>query len=266
VATPSHGLDRLARLGFAAKGLLYATVGFLAFQAAAGIGGRITDSDGALNAILRQPFGRTLLLVLAIGLFGYATWRTLQGLVDYEHRGSDLKGLALRGSFVARGALHAFVGWKVFQLYRGLSVGGRNAEDRLVAATFAWPLGEWLVVLAGLGLLGYAAYQVFRAVKTKLGRHFDIERMRRELGEWAVMASRAGLAARGVVFAVIAWHAIRAGITQRAGDAAGTAEAIRVVANWQEPVGSWMLAGIGAGLVAYGAFQALNARYRQIRT
>lgn len=266
MGTASHGLDLLARLGFAAKGLLYATVGILAFQAAAGIGGRITDSDGALNAILRQPFGRTLLLVLAIGLFGYAVWRTLQGVIDSEHRGSDWKGLALRISFVARGVLHAYIGWKVFQLYRGLSVSGRNEEDRIVAATFAWPLGDWLVVLAGLGLLGYAGYQAFRAVKTKLGRHFDIERMRRDLGEWAVMACRVGLAARGVVFAIIAWHLIQAGMTRRPGDTAGAAEAIRVVANWQEPVGTWMLAVIGAGLVAYGAFQALNARYREIRT
>ena len=265
MSTASHGLNLLARLGFASKGILYGTVGLLAVQAAAGLGGRITDSDGALAAILRQPFGRTLLLVLAIGLFGYAVWRTLQGVVDSDGRGSDLKGLALRTSFVARGALHAFIGWKVFQLYRGLSV-DRNAEDRIVAATFTWPLGDWLVVLAGLGLLGYAAYQIFRAVKTKLGRHFDIERMRRDLGEWAVTASRAGLAARGVVFGIIAWHLIQAGMTRRAGDTAGTADAIRVVANWQEPVGSWMLAGIGAGLIAYGAFQAINARYREIRT
>jgi hypothetical protein len=266
VAAVSHPLHLVARLGFAAKGLIYATVGLLAFQAAAGMGGRITDSDGALRAILRQPFGHTLLLVLAIGLFGYAAWRTVQGLVDSERRGKDVKGLALRASFVARGALHAFVGWKVLQLYRGLAIGAGRTEDRLVAATFTWPLGDWVVVLGGLGLMGFAIYQCYRAVKTKLGKHFNLGGLRRDLGEWAVHASRIGLAARGAVFAIIAWYLIRAGMTRRAGDAAGTADAIRVVANWPAPVGSWLLGAIGAGLVAYGFYQVLHAKYREIPT
>src|SRR6186997_1335734 len=97
---PSKSLDLLARLGYSAKGVLYGVVGLLAFQAAIGAGGRITDSDGALRAIMRQPFGHTLLLVLAIGLFGYAAWRTLEGIFNSERRGSDLKDLAVRGSYI----------------------------------------------------------------------------------------------------------------------------------------------------------------------
>ena len=41
-------LERLARLGFLAKGLVYATVGALALQAAFGVGGRTTDTQGAV--------------------------------------------------------------------------------------------------------------------------------------------------------------------------------------------------------------------------
>ena len=255
----------MARLGFSAKGVLYGVVGLLAFQAAIGEGGRITDADGALRAIVRQPLGHTLLLVLALGLFGYAAWRTLEGLVDSEGRGNDLKDLAVRVSYVARGLLHAYLGWKVLQLYRGFSERG-NSQEQLVAETFTWPLGEWMVILSGLGLLSFAVYQMFRAATTKLGRHFDLESLRRDIGEWAVAACRAGIAARGVVFGVVAWYLIQAGISGRASKTADTADAIRVVANWPEPLGSWLLAGMGAGLLAYGAFQALNAKYRSIRT
>ena len=90
--------------------------------------------------------------------------------------------------------------------------------------------------------------------------------MQRDIGAWAVLASRAGLAARGVVFGIVAWYLIRAGMTRRAGDAAGTADAIRVVANWPEPFGSWLLGITGAGLMAYGFFQILQAKYRDIPT
>ena len=77
---------------------------------------------------------------------------------------------------------------------------------------------------------------------------------------------RAGIAARGIVFGVAAWYLIQAGMTGRASKTADTADAIRVVANWPEPLGSWLLGFVGAGLLAYGAFQVLNAKYRSIRT
>jgi hypothetical protein len=265
VPSPSRWLDRLARLGFAAKGVLYGVVGVMAFRAAIGDGAQITDSTGALLAIVGQPFGRTMLLVLAVGLFGYAAWRMLEGAADTEHRGADVKGLAVRASYVARGLIHAYIGWRVLLLYQGFSAGG-SSEEALVAETFTWPLGEWMVILTGLGVMAFALYQVFRAVTSKLGHHFDVERLRRDTGEWAVTACRAGLAARGLVFGVVAWFLIEAGITGRASKTADTADAIRVVADWPEPLGSWLLGAVGAGLLAYGAFQALNAKYRVIRT
>jgi hypothetical protein len=261
----SKPLDLLARVGFAAKGVLYGIVGLLAFLAAIGEGGKITGADGALRAIVSQPFGHAMLLVLAVGLFGYAVWRLLEGIVDSDGRGNDFKGLAVRASYVFRGLLHGYLGWKVVQLYRGFSAGG-DSEEEIVAETFRWPLGEWLVILAGVGLMGFAAYQLFRAAATKLGRRFDIEGLRRDLGEWAVWLCRIGLAARGIVFGVAAWYLIKAGTTGRPSKTADSAEAIRIAADWPEPLGSWILAGVGVGLLSYGIFQALNAKYRTIRT
>ena len=72
----------LARVGFLVKGVLYMVIGTLALQVAANAGGRVTGTRGALTTVLGQPFGRTLLLVAAIGLLGYAAWRVLQGLFD----------------------------------------------------------------------------------------------------------------------------------------------------------------------------------------
>lgn len=63
----------LARLGYASKGILYLVVGVLAGKAALGAG-RVTDTKGALRNLHAQPFGQVLLLVLALGLAGYAIW------------------------------------------------------------------------------------------------------------------------------------------------------------------------------------------------
>ena len=55
----------MARLGYIAKGIVYAIVGVLAVQAAFTAGGRTTDTKGALHTIAAQPFGQFLLLLMA---------------------------------------------------------------------------------------------------------------------------------------------------------------------------------------------------------
>src|SRR5687767_2931723 len=63
-------LELLARTGYLVKGTIYIVIGALALQVAARTGGRITGAQGALTTVLGEPYGRTLLLVAAFGLFG----------------------------------------------------------------------------------------------------------------------------------------------------------------------------------------------------
>ena len=129
-------IEWLARVGFLVKGVLYVVVGVLALQVAAKAGGRVTGTRGALTTVLGQPFGRTLLLVAVVGLLGYAAWRILQGLFDPDRLGNNWRGLAIRASFVARGALHAVLGWQAFRLYRGLSAASGTSERELATEAF----------------------------------------------------------------------------------------------------------------------------------
>jgi Domain of Unknown Function (DUF1206) len=48
----------LARWGYAASGVVYLLVGLLALLAALRAGGRPTDTQGAFETILGQPWGR----------------------------------------------------------------------------------------------------------------------------------------------------------------------------------------------------------------
>ena len=85
-------VERLARFGYAAKGAVYIVVGLLAAMAAFGMGGKTTDTRGALATIVTQPFGRVLLGAVAVGLVGYALWRFVQAGVDAENKGSRSNG------------------------------------------------------------------------------------------------------------------------------------------------------------------------------
>jgi hypothetical protein len=258
-------LEWLARMGFLVKGVLYMVIGALALQVAARAGGRVTGTRGALTTVLGQPFGRTLLLVAAIGLLGYAAWRVLQGLFDPDGRGHDWRGLAIRASFVARGVVHAALGWQAFRLYRGLSSSSGASEREVAAEAFEWPLGDWVVVLAGLGLIGFAAQQVYAAITCRLERNLDVEEMRREAGGWAVGLSRFGMAARAVVFAVLGWKFVVAGWSHDPSAVGSVASSLRTLARQPGGLGRWLFSLTAAGFVAYGFYQVLHARYLHIR-
>jgi hypothetical protein len=259
-----RAIEWLARGGFLVKGVLYMVIGALALQVAASEGGRVTGTRGALTAVLEQPFGRTLLLVAVVGLLGYAAWRVLQGLFDPDRLGHNWRGLAMRASFVVRGGIHAVLGWQTFRLYRGLAASGTSERD-VATEAFQWPLGDWLVVLAGLGLIGFAVQQVYAAITCRLERNLDVEAMRRETGEWAVGLSRFGVAARAVVFAVLGWAIVVAGWFRDPSEVGTTASSFRTLAAQPGGLGGWLLGVAAAGFVAFGFYEIIHARYLRIR-
>ena len=71
-------LETAARIGFAARGLIYLIVSVLAVLAAIGAGGQVTGSTGALRTFLGEPFGWILLWLIALGLFLFGAWRLWQ--------------------------------------------------------------------------------------------------------------------------------------------------------------------------------------------
>jgi hypothetical protein len=87
-----EALERGARLGYAAQGVVYLIVGGLAFLAGIGRGGGTTDTARALQSLLSQPFGRVLLALAALGLLAYALWRVMMGVRDPERGGSATGG------------------------------------------------------------------------------------------------------------------------------------------------------------------------------
>src|SRR3712207_80600 len=105
--TPKPRFELLARLGYAARGFVYCMVGGWALMASIGAGGQVGGSRPAIATLLEQPFGKVLLIVLALALAGFSCWRIVEGVFDADHRGRSYKALALRGVRVAAGLIYA---------------------------------------------------------------------------------------------------------------------------------------------------------------
>jgi Domain of Unknown Function (DUF1206) len=257
-------LEFLARMGFLVKGALYMIIGTLALQAASGFGGKLTGTNGALITVLLQPFGRVMLLIAAVGLFGYAMWRVLQGVFNPDHLGTEWKSAALRASYVGRGLLHALFGFQAVRVYRGIPT-SESGERKIAAEAFRWPLGDWVVVLAGLGLIAFGVQQMYAALTCRLEPNLKVNSLRQESGEWAVSISRFGVGARAVVFIMFGWFVVHAGWLRDSSEVPTTPVLMRILAAQPGGLGHWTLGVMATGLIAYGFYQIVHARYLRIR-
>jgi hypothetical protein len=254
-------IEILARVGYIAKAGLYATIGFLAARAALGQdGGRATDTRGALHAVLDAPFGRQLLLVIAGGLAGYALWRLVEAITDPERRGTGAKALAIRAGNAARGLAHGALALAAIRLGTGRGDGGSGGPDGWTARVFALPAGEALVWIGAGAVAGYGAYQLYRAWQAKLGRRLALTRVSAHTGSVLVTVCRFGLAARGAVFLLIGVFLGQAAARHDPHQAGGVRESLLALAG----ISRWALGVAGLGLMAYGVYQLVEARYRRI--
>lgn len=153
-AGDSPWVGRAARIGLAAKGVLYAVVGLLAIQIPLGLGGETKDREGALLTVAQQPFGRVLLVLLTLAFAAYAGWRFVQAFLDREDEGTDAKGLAKRAGYIGLGFLAA----GLFNAYRSVTTKFRDDLKEHQIADQARP---WVTPV---GVVGHAARGVVFAL------------------------------------------------------------------------------------------------------
>ena len=259
---PSLWVERLARFGYAAKGVVYGIVGLLAAQAAFGTGGKTTDTKGALKEIVTQPFGKVLLGVVAIGLFGYVLWQFVQAIKDPEDKGTDTKGILQRIGYAISGIIYAGLALSAVRIILGSPSGNSNSTQDWTALLLSQPFGQWLVGTVGAFIVGLGFYQFYKAFTTKFRKEFNLSQLSDTEQKSVKAISRFGLAARGVVFCIIGFFLIQAARQSDASQAQGLGEALQTLA--QQPYGAWLLGIVALGLIAYGIYMVMQARYRRI--
>ncbi len=257
--------ETLGRVGLVGKGVVYSVIGLLAIQLATGDASGDTTKNGAIEWIATQPFGKFLLVALTISLFALAAWRLLDAAMGDPVEGSEasdrakfgVKGLLYLS--LASGALTATIAnWSGGGGSSGGGSGSGDSNQQQAAATvLEWPGGRWIVAVAGLAVIGYAIYN-FK--KHTVDEEF-LQRMSVSADGWVSKLGRAGYAARSVVFVVIGYFLVQAGLTYEPGETKGLSGALQAISG--ESWGQWLLWAVALGLLSYGVFTVAEAKYRR---
>jgi len=261
--TTRSGATLLARLGFAARGIVYCLVGWFAIDAALR-GGKVGDNQGAIASLADEPFGEWILAVMAAGLAGYALWRLAEAITDPEAQGTTAKGAFKRAGHAISGIAHVILAWTAAKLaVHAREAGGRVGGEESARDWTAWlldqPMGRVLVALVAAGLIGAALQQAKKAWDGSFAR---------ELGRGTPVPGhvctigRIGYGARGLVFALIALFFVSAAWAADADQAGGMAHALATLQS--QTGGRWLLTATGMGFVAFGIYSLVEARWRRI--
>ena len=249
-------IETWARLGYAARGLVYLLLGYIALSS-----GKALSTGEAVQAFDDLPGGNILLIILAFGLFGYGLFKIYSAVLDLDDDGKEPKALVVRVARVLGGLAYwglSFVA--VRQLTKGRDgaaeqgqASGSGGEGQEAAQQVAEATGgDLLLTLVGLGVLALAASQFWIAFKAKFMNDMP------GAPPLVKPAGQIGYAARAMVVTIVGWFTLKAGIDGERLRNFGDALAI---VREDYP---WLFKAVAAGLVLFGIVSLVMARYRRI--
>ena len=253
-------LEKFARLGYLAKGVVYLTIGVLA-GLAAWRGGTPEDNRGAFQFILTQPYGKILLGTVGVGLVGYAAWRLTQAVQDTERKGKEISGILQRSGYALSGLVHFALAFVCGEAVLSSQVqGGGEQTESMTATVLNQPMGQWLVASLGVTLIAVGLFRLYTAWTKSFTDRIHMEEMSQDEQTMVVNAGRLGIAARSVIFGLTGFFFLKAAISANPQEAGALQEVLLLV----EQHGAWYLAVMALGLIAYAVYQGFLARYRHI--
>ena len=256
-------VERAAKFGWLAKGAVYVLMGLTAFT----IGRRRPTTDdaspeGAIAQLRSTQFGTALIWALVVGLVLYVAWRLLSaGMI----RGNKPKDWLQRVGFLFSAAFYAVlaftaVGAVMHGKETATNKGDKNTVERLSAWMLAQPVGRWLLMLAGVVVIGVGVFFIVdKGIKKSFLKELDLSGTPEAERKAIRTAGTVGWISRGVATAAVGFFVAQAAWRYDSQTARGFDNAFRELATHQ--VGAIAVLITGAALVVYGVFCALIVRH-----
>lgn len=255
-------VERFMRFGYVVRGVIYLVIGVIALRLVFGIRGAAMTQTGAIVTIGRQPFGSFLLISVCVGLASYALWNAVCALLDPFHEGHSPGALVNRAG-LASSAI-AYAGLLVITIRFMVGTHLHSATSYAwISGLLAKPYGAWLIGIVGLATTAGAILgEIVPGIRGSFRDNLDLARRSRAEHRWAMRLGRVGIITRGIVFAIIGIYLVAAAFHANPHHQTGTDGALLGLAR--QPFGMALLAGAGLGLVTFGVFSIMCARWTRM--
>ena len=255
-------VERVARFGWIAKGVVYALMGLTAFT----IGRhRPTNDDaspeGAVAQLRSTSFGTALIWALVVGLVCYVAWRILSaGMVT----GSKLKDWLNRVGYLFSAMFYAVLAYTAISaVMQAKDSGDKNTVERLSAWMLGNTVGRWVLLVAGVVVVGVGVFFIVdKGIKKSFLKELDLAGAPEAERKAITTAGTVGWISRGFATAAVGFFVAQAAWRYDAQTARGFDNAFRELSTHQ--AGSIAVLVTGLALVVYGVFCALIVRHLEL--
>ena len=196
--------------------------------------------------------GRLLLYAMAGGFFGYGIWRLADAALGIESKGDDKEALK-RVAAALSGAVHLYLANQSLDVVEGAARLSENPSQQQAETMLAFPGGQLLLAAVAALLAAAGVFQLIKAGRCKFMQKLDP----RVQESWVKWLGRSGYAARGIVFLIAAYFALMAAVSNRSSRVGGIEQALEWLSRPMAMV-------IAAGLILFGVYGLVEARYRRI--
>ena len=275
-SNPAFG--RLARAGIGARGVIYVLFAFMTADIAVTHHSPSNPSGtGALTEVAKQPAGRPLIALMAVGLLGYAAWRVAQALSGGgtsgtagggTDRGKSAHSMVERAGWAAIAGLYLVLCWRAVSLAvnpgAGAGSGGGVSQhpQPLVAAVLRWPGGPGWVGLAGAALAIGAVALVVWGFAHDYSKVLDVQRLRGFAFQFARVSGMMGDASRAVLVGLVSVYLLDAAVENDPSQALSLGGALHSFDRLT--AGPVVLLLVTAGLICFAVYSFFEALYRRL--
>jgi hypothetical protein len=260
-AADSKPLEYLARAGFVCYGVIHLLFAWVALQVAFGNSAEEGDQSGAMRKLADQPLGRTLLIVVVVGMVALAIWQAFEAAIG-ESGEQDKEAIAERVISGVRTIVYLWLAWTGVQVVRGAGGSQAQSSQSRTSDLMGSTGGRWLVGLIGLVVAGVGIGLIWYGLKKKFEKHLNTQQMSPAVRRTTRRLGMAGYTAKGIAYGIAGVLVVVAAVKYDSAKASGLDGALKTLAA--QTYGTWLLALVAVGIAAFGIYCFSQARYRKV--